>query len=209
MAYDEDEQAARFKQWWVENWKPLAAGLVMGLGAIVGWNQWQASGEQRYQRAATTYAQLANALDSGAANEAAEHYRVLTENYRRTPYAATAALRLAGVRVQDGDLDAAGELLQWAVDNARDDGVVTLARLRLARIHLAQGDLAAAEAVLPPGTGTFAALVEEVRGDLHLARGERTAAYAAYERALAQADDLQRDTLRYKLDDLADAAEDI
>lgn len=206
MAYDEDEQIARVKQWWSENWKALAAGLALGLGGIVGWNYWQSAGEQRYEQASIAFSQFRQALDSGAAERAAEHYDVLTSNYRRTPYATAASLKLAATRVQEGDLDAASALLQWAVDNAGDDGLRALARIRLARLNIARGELDAAERLLRPDAGAFAALKEEVRGDLALAQGDRAAAYAAYERALGLAEDMQRDTLRRKLDDLADAA---
>ena len=45
--YDDEDQAQRLKQWWKENWKALAAGLLLGLGGIIGWDQYKAHGQAK------------------------------------------------------------------------------------------------------------------------------------------------------------------
>ena len=98
--------------------------------------------------------------------------------------------------------------LRWVMDNAKVGEVRILAQLRLARVLIAQGR--ADEALQQLATisgGSYVVVVEEVRGDAHLAQGRRADALKAYQAALAAAADVpaKQQMLRMKVDDLADA----
>ena len=42
--YDsEREQIEAMKKWWAQNGKAIITGLVLGLAALIGWQQWSAS----------------------------------------------------------------------------------------------------------------------------------------------------------------------
>lgn len=204
--YDDEAQAERLKQWWKENWMALAGGLVIGLAAIFGWEAWQSHTDSRNQRASHMYEDLKNALADSRREDAVRIGDALAGEYAATPYAAGAALFLAAEAVKSGDLDTALNRLRWVREHGSDEGLRQVARLREARVLWQQGQLDAALALLGDDAGEFSALAEELRGDIRLAQGDRGAARAAYEKALAASadDSAARAGLQRKLDDLAD-----
>lgn len=207
MAYDEDEQIDRLKQWWSENWKALAGGLAIGISGIVGWNAWQAHGEQKAEAASALFTQVIAATDAGDLPAAQSAREALTSDYSGTPYAVAGSLQLAAAHVQQGDLDAAAEALQWAREHAGDPAMGRLAAIRLARVRWAQDDAEAGLSLLGSNdTGDYRAVSEELRGDILLDQGERRAAFEAYSAAMTVAPGESRPLLQQKLDNLADAA---
>jgi predicted negative regulator of RcsB-dependent stress response len=117
-----------------------------------------------------------------------------------------AALELAKLKAQAGDLQAAEFQLHWAIDHSAQKVIEALARIRLARVLVAQGRyddaLHVVQRDLPPA---YTSLVEEVRGDALLAKGEVEAARAAYDRAILTATgDIEY--LRMKRTDLGQGA---
>lgn len=206
--YDDEMQAEKLKDWWRENWMPLAAGLVLGLGGIFGWEQWKSREQDRAGEAARMFEDLKTALVSDKADEARAIGDKLKTDYARTPYAAQAMLRLAQHAVERARYDEALPPLAWVAENSADEQLRPLAKLREARVLAQQGKFDEALGRLD-GTGeAYAALAEELRGDIKLAQGDRKAARAAFEKALAASDTAaaNRETLQRKIDDLADAA---
>jgi predicted negative regulator of RcsB-dependent stress response len=100
--------------------------------------------------------------------------------------------------------------LKTVVDNSEDAALVQIAKLRLARVFIQLGRFDDALALLDVGkAGSFAEQVNEVRGDVLLAKGDSSGARAAYEAAIAaaQAGDPRRATggneyLQLKLQEL-------
>lgn len=207
MAYDEEAQQERFQQWWQENWKALAAGLVLGVGGIFGWNAWQAHQEQQAEVASATFTDLTAAVDAGQLQKATELRQTLVDEHSGSPYAVASSMQLAAARARGGEFEAAGELLRWSKENADDKALAQLAQLRLARVLWAQGK--ADEALDHLGSdalGPYVAAGEELRGDILVAQDKRAEAREAYERALATAPRESRELLQQKLDDLADVS---
>jgi predicted negative regulator of RcsB-dependent stress response len=203
----EDQQLAEFKKWWKENGSAIITGIILGLAVLFGAKAWFAWQENIAREASGIYAVMITALESGKSRAVSEKAGMLIADYSNTPYAALAALALAKMRVEEGELEAAATQLQWVLDNGGADFVRDTARLRLARVKLAQGDPDAAEAVLGQGGSSNAAevLFAELRGDIHLSRGDRDQALASYQRALAAMGDefTGRALLQLKYDDLA------
>lgn len=206
--YDDEAQAENLKNWWKENWMPLAAGLVLGLGGIFGWEQWKSSQVEKAGEAARMFEDLKTALIADKADEARSIGEKLKTDYAKTPYAAQGQLRLAQHAVEQARYDEALPPLAWVAANATDEQLRPLAKLREARVLAQQGKFDEALNRLE-GTGeAYAALAEELRGDIKLAQGDRKSARAAFEKALAasEAAAANRETLQRKIDDLADAA---
>jgi predicted negative regulator of RcsB-dependent stress response len=203
----EEQQLAELKQWWKENRSSIFTGIILGLAALFGTKAWFAWQERIAQDASDVYAVMMSALQNGNSTAVSEKAGMLLSDYSNTPYAALAALALARLRVDEGELQAAATQLQWVLDNSGSDFVQDTARLRLARVKLAQGDLDAAEAVLGDAgsSSTAEVLFDELQGDIHLARGDRDQAMASYQRALAamSEDFTGRALLQLKYDDLA------
>lgn len=207
--YDDEDQAQRVKQWWKDNWMALAAGLVLGLGAIIGWDQYKAHKADRSVEAARLFEDLKTALLSDKAEEANTIADKLKTDFSATPYAAQGLLRIAQHAVEKGRFDEALPPLAWVAQNAEDAVLKPLATLRQARVLSQQGKFDEAIKLLDGATeDSYKALAEELRGDILLAQGNRKGARESFEKALASSDAAaaNRETLQRKIDDLADAA---
>lgn len=206
--YDDEAQAEQLKTWWRENWMPLAAGLALGLGGIFGWEQWKVHQQDRAVEAARMYEDLKTALVADKADEARSIGDKLKSDYAKTPYAAQAMLRLAQHAVDKARYDEALPPLAWVAANSADEQLRPLAKLREARVLAQQGKFDEALNRLDGAGEAYVALAEDLRGDIKLAQGDRKAARAAFEKALAASDAAaaNRETLQRKIDDLADAA---
>lgn len=205
--YEDEAQVEQLRRWWRENWMALAGGLALGLAGIFGWEAWQKVQRVEAEKASHLYEDLRK-LPADKAAQAKELGQKLVDDYAGTPYAAQGALHLASLAAQAGDWDGARAQLEWVAKNADDAGLKKIARLRLARVLWQQNRLDEALAQLEvKDDDAFAALYQELRGDLQLAKGDRAAARSAYEKALQLGPAVAtRDGLQRKIDDLAGAA---
>ncbi|TXH05288.1 MAG: tetratricopeptide repeat protein [Nevskiaceae bacterium] len=203
--YEDEAEVENLKRWWNENWKSLAAGLVIGLLGIFGYQGYQRHQQSVSEQASQIYEDLKAAASASKNDEAAALGDRLVKDFSGTPYASGAALRLAELAVNQSKLDEAVTRLQWVADHGKDDGLRDLAKLRLARVLWQQQKAGDALKLLDGDHGAYNALFAELRGDIKLSAGDRVAARAAYEEAVkdtpagANTVGLQR-----KLDDLAD-----
>lgn len=186
MHTSEEEQLETIKRWWQENGVAVVVGLVVGVGGLFGWQAWQSHLDTRAENASVRYTELMSVLDQDGSEDVQSLVDDILDEYSPTPYAPLSALAGARAAANAEESEAAAERLQWVIDNAKQSEFVPLARLRLARLHLAGGQLEAAETLLDAGDypDSYTARRAELRGDLHSARGEASAARAAYERAL-------------------------
>ncbi len=203
MDYTEEEQLERLKEWWKKNGKFVIAGVVLGLGTVIGMRLWTDSRNQTAEAASLQYEQLLQLVDTGKVEEAEQLAGTLFTQYSSTPYATLAKLILARLKVEQGDLAAAEALLRQVMEGAEQEAIREIARMRLARVLLAENKPDAAMALLEEaGTGANQADLEAIKGDIYLVQGKRAEARAAYERALALGGRNQR-LLQMRLDDLA------
>ncbi len=225
--YDEEAQIEQLRQWLRDNWFPLASGLALGLAAIFGWQAWGARQDAHAGLASHMFEDMGRAAGQNQYVECVAMADRLIKDFSDTPYAAAAELKVAALAVLDGKLDDAVVRLQWVVQfeqnpafmarvgallhlrsKAYDAGLLPLAHLRLAQVLLQQDkpDLAAKE--LDSDAGSYAPLYAELRGDIALSQGNRSAARSAYQQALQSLgpDAVDRDGLQHKLDDLSDTA---
>lgn len=202
---DDEEDLEKLKTWWRENWIALVGGLVIGFGAIGGWEGYKNWRDGRSEAASQMYEELRKNLEASKSEEAGQIVTRLKTDFASTPYAAAAALTSAQAEVQAGQLDAAAANLAWVVANAKDEGLVQVARLRHARVLFAQNKPDEALKALGGEAGNFASLYDELRGDIQLAKGDAAAARSSYEKALAAAAEgaANKTLLQQKLDDLA------
>jgi predicted negative regulator of RcsB-dependent stress response len=209
----EREQAEQLRHWLRENWIWLVAGVALTLGGFYGWRWWEA---RQFGRSAAAEAQFTAMVDALAANQREQGLRIageLTSGYADTPYADQATLVLARLDVEGGDLAKARERLAQVMESAKDPELRLVARLRLARVQLAGGQHDAALATLDgAGAAAVEARVLELKGDVLLAKGDRTGALEAYRQAQAAAVDAGRaaalvdpELLGLKIDELAAA----
>jgi predicted negative regulator of RcsB-dependent stress response len=187
--YDEHEQSERVREWLRRNTASIAIGLLVGLGGVIGWHQWNASKAAHAEAAQAEYLKLIAAVDGTDATASAAASDVLRKEYGDTAFAVLAAFRTAQDALKRGELAAAQQALEWARDNAEDAGIKQLAALRLGRVKLAQGDAAGALALADGVTSQgYTGLREELRGDALSALGRNDEARTAYDAALAVLD---------------------
>jgi predicted negative regulator of RcsB-dependent stress response len=201
----EREQVDRVRRWFKENAPWAIAGILLGVGLLVGWQQYQGWRERQSLAASEKYNQTIEALARGDRDAATSLARQLKADYERTPYADMAELALARFYVEDGKLAEAVKYLEDVMNTSTDEELKLVARLRLARVQRALGNGDAALATLGGAkAGGFAPAFAEVRGDVLFDRGDRAGALAAYREAAAAKEDglVDAELLQLKIDSL-------
>lgn len=203
--YDDHEQGERVKQWLKENGGGILLGIALAAGGVFGFRYWQANQQQHAFDAAGYYRVVNDQLAELAAAEQAQNTETdqadtpdeqdnaamlealatLQNDYADNLYAALATLQYADHNIRNGDAEAAAQQYQFIIDNSNDAEVNDLARLRLARVQLSlQQSEAALQTLagLPEDSG-HTGLAARIRGEAHLALGQREQALSAYEQA--------------------------
>ncbi len=206
----EKEQIEAMRTWWQENGRYVIGGILLGVGILVGWNQWQEYRLTTRLEASARYETLINEVSDGKLEASEATANDLYENYASTSYAALARLAMARLYMDRGrDQDAADTLKALlAIRGGAESQMV--GRLRLAKIYLYQ-DKPQEVVDLLSGfeDSAFAARYDELLGDAHTARGQITDAAAAYARAMADdpsAPTVNRSLIQMKIVDLPDDA---
>jgi len=204
----EKETIEAMRDWWRENGRFVIGGIVLGVGILVGWNQWKEYRLTARLEASARYETLANQVSGGMVDAAEASANDLYENYASTSYAALARLAMARLYMDRGrDQDAADTLeALLAIRGGTETQMV--GRLRLAKIYLYQ-DKPQEVVDLLSGfeDSAFAARYDELLGDAHAALGENSDAAAAYARAMADdatAPTVNRSLIQMKIVDLPD-----
>ncbi len=202
----DEEQLERLKNWWAENGRWVVAAIVLALGGVVGWRWYDAERAEQMQVASDAY----EAYQAATGDARGELAKNLVAEYGETSYATFSLWYRAKEAVDAGDLEAAVEILGQVAGTDTHPLLRDIARVRLARLLREQGDAEAALAVLAEVTSPgFRASVLELKGDIHLLRGERELAHEAY---LAASESVregdQRPVLDIKVADTAPAAQD-
>ena len=208
MVYEtEEEQLDAIRRWWGENGRAVVVGVVLAVAVAFGWRTWVSHQRSQANGASMAYQLLLNQMNAGETKQVAEIGREIIGRYPTTTYAVLTSLTLAQQAVDRTDLDGAAAQLQWAMEHSKLPELKELARVRLARVLVAQGKPQQALQQLNGDAASFAAMVEEAKGDAYLALGKRADAYRAYSKALSGYAKVpgKQQLLRMKLDDLADA----
>ena len=203
----EEEEVQALKKWWSENGKSTVAGLAIGLAGVLGWSSWQTWQRNQAELASVRYEQLVNDAAADKHEQALSQAESLVSEFPDSAYASFASLIAARAAVQTNAPDAAEQHLEWVVEYASFPELVPIARLRLARLKLDTRDYDGALAELDTiDSAPFHDRVTELRGDIHHALGDRTAARESYETVLAGTElaPSTRMRVRMKLDDLGE-----
>ena len=202
----EEQQLEEIRHWWKEHGRTVIAGVVLGLGTVIGWTTWRNYQESTAEQLSARYQMIITA----AAVPDYEQVRDLTDeliaDHPQSSYSALSALIGAHAAYANSDAGTAQRLLNWAITNTKTFDVANVARIRLARIVSEKGEYDRALSLLDEVTAEdFAALRLEARGDVLAAKSDMTAAKAAYEEALV-VQSLQGDArarIELKRDELA------
>lgn len=202
----EEQQVEALKQWWADNGRAVLMGIGLGLVLIFGWRGWQGHQTTVAETASSAYTSVMQSLENKDDGETfLSKVSGLKSEHGGSAYAAMASLAEARFHVEKEDLPKAEAALRWALDSGSFEEIKSIARLRLARVLNAQDKHDEALKLLDSVNGdAYAGMVDEIRGDIYLDKGDAEEALNAYKRAresgarTASAQDLQM-----KLDDLA------
>ena len=204
--YDTHEQGERVKSWLRENGSAIVMGLVLAFGLMFGFKQWQAWETGKRQQASAEYQMMVTFIEANNMDAAVPNYEVLKAEYPKSAYISMASLLMAKARLQAGQLDLAATALTHAMNTAQPEPVKVIARERLARVRLSQGDMDAALELLDGASSDvgFEAQFAEIRGDIHLAKGETQLAIQSYQASLDALEEGvgNRELLKIKLEAL-------
>ncbi len=207
----EEEQVEALKNWWKENGKSLIMGVVIAVAAVFGWRGWNQYQDDFAANASAMYESILNPvatglpLDDAAVTSLLQMGKELRADYASSAYAPMAAMVLARVSANAGDLEGALEQLEYVIaSDVSPEGMKSLATIRKARVHLGLGQIDEAKASLAQLNGSdFPSLFAEAQGDVAAALGNNSEARVSYEVAMASADTQRKQVIKLKYDDLA------
>ncbi|MDF9393661.1 MULTISPECIES: YfgM family protein [Methylococcus] len=182
----EEERLEALKRWWKANANSIVWGVALGIAVIVGWGAWKRSQEEKALLGGTLYQQLLDAVANKQTEAAIQLGERIDQQFPGSAYATYGKLFLVRLKVEADDLAGAKTLLQQLIASAKDEKILQIARLRLAEIQLGLGETEEAlrrVESLTGGTPEFAALREELKGDIYLALNRPEEARAAYLKA--------------------------
>lgn len=201
----DDEQIARLKTWWEQNGRLLIAAIIVGIGGLVGWRWYDSSQAEQIADASNLYADYLDTTGEAQDRFAEE----LAQRFPDSSYQALVLLNQAAAAAAVEDFETAEVHLNSALDAADTGELEDLIRVRLARVLQQRDQTDAALSMLAAVRSEgYRPLVAELKGDIHLSRGERALAHEAYVSALEDLEDgTQRPLLELKVADTADAVD--
>ena len=200
----EEEQVERLKAWLKENGLSIVLGIVIGVGGIGGYNYWVHAQETTAAEASSHFAQLMEAMSAGNNEVVLEQANTLISDFGSTEYAMMAQLALAKSYVANGEYEKAEVALQQVVGSAAQQPLAFVARTRLAAVQIQTGQYENALGSLAIDfPEEFAAIVNELRGDIYALQGKSAQAIEAYRKAqTSEPEPANVEFLRQKLNDL-------
>jgi predicted negative regulator of RcsB-dependent stress response len=211
VSYDTDEeQIEAIKNWWKENGKSLLLTVAGALIVVFGFQTWQNSARETGEAISDQYEDLRAAVSSSPLPDTNQlkTARYLTdsliEEHPDSTYAQFAALQMAKLSVEQGDLEAARSELTRALEDADSGPISSLITIRLARIELAEGNSSKAlETLEKSDSNEYASTRSELKGDIYLQMGKPEQARASYQEALYSLPaNMTNPILELKLDDI-------
>ena len=182
----EEQQVEALKKWWKENSTSLFLGLFLGVSGLFGWRYYVDQNNVHAVQASDLYMQVMQSTVLNTVDDKIiDINNKLINEYADTPYAALSSLALAKSEYEKDNVDAAATQLELAVKHASDDVIKQIANLRLAKIYIEQSKYDEALALLNLShAAAYDAQYEELKGDLHMAKGDVAQARSSYDKAI-------------------------
>ena len=200
---NEDDQVDAIKRFFAENGKALAVGVILGIGALVGWRYWNSHQVDSARESSVAYENAVSSLSSGKPEALASAQKFAAET--KNTYGAFASLELAQAFVDKNDLAQAEKQLQQGLAAASDENLKSVINLRLARVQLQMKQADAALKTLEGVKGEgWTAIVADLRGEILLSKGDKQGARAAWEAgAKSDASPALSEMMRMKINNLS------
>ena len=200
---NENDQVDALKRFFAENGKALAVGVILGIGALVGWRYWTSHQQDTARDASLAYEKATSALKSNTPEVLSGAEKFAADN--KNTYGAFASLELAQHFVEQNDLPNAEKQLQQGLAAASDVNLKSVISMRLARVQLQMKQADAALKTLDSIKGEgWTAIVADLRGEILLSKGDKQGARAAWEAGVkSDASPALSEMMRMKMNNLS------
>jgi len=188
----DEEQGEALKRWLAQNGLGLLVAVAVGVGSVLGYQQWQQYQINQQSDAAGRYQELIelSAVNFAEQDTDADYERLLTvadglrQSHAGSNYAALGAGIVAAQAVERGDFDLAVSQLTYAEAELEPPELKAMTSLRLARLELelGQGD-AALSRVRSMSAEFFKGSRSELEGDILVTLDKPLEARDAYLKA--------------------------
>ena len=188
----DEEQGEALKRWLAQNGLGLLVAIAVGVGSVLGYQQWQQHQINQQSDAAGRYQELIelSAVNFAEQDTDADYERLLIvgdglrQSHAGSNYAALGAGIVAAQAVERGDFDLAVSQLTYAEAELELPELKAMASLRLARLELelGRGD-AALSRVRSMSAEFFKGSRSELEGDILVALDKPLEARDAYLKA--------------------------
>lgn len=200
---NENDQVDAVKRFFAENGKALAIGVVLGIGALVGWRYWTSHQAESAREASLAYQTAVTAISADKPQTLTAVEKFAAEN--QNTYGALASLEAAQQYVDKNDLAKAEANLQQGLKNTSDENLQALINLRLARIQVQQKQTDAALKTLDAIKGEgWVAIVADLRGEALLSKGDKQGARDAWSKGVeSNSSPALREMMQMKINNLS------
>lgn len=198
----EEQQFEEAKSWFKENGTPIFVAIMIACAATLGWNFWKNHQIETAQQTSATYQHIMESyLQDPVKNRPLVEKFI--EDHKDSSYAVFAQLEEAKQAVENVDFARAKSLLENALTVTNDSTLQTVIRFRLAMVDYQLRDYDKA-------LGTLEQIQESVweqrklvlSGDILLAKGDKSAAKVAYEKAKEKASEQDQLLIDVRLNNL-------
>ena len=100
----EEQQIEELKRWWSEHGRTVIAGIVLGLGTVIGWTSWQNYQEGEAEALSARYASIETAAEAKQYEQVRTETDQLIAEHPQSAYAALSALIGANAAYSNEDL---------------------------------------------------------------------------------------------------------
>lgn len=199
---NENEQVDALRRFFANNGKALAIGVVLGIGALVGWRYWSTHQDTSAREVSANYQQVTSALDANKPQTLEAAAKFASEN--SNTYGALASLDLAKQYVDKNELAKAATQLQNGIKNTQDANLQAVMNLRVARIQLQQKQADDALKTLDSVKGEgWTAIVADIRGEALLSKGDKQGARDAWSKGIdSEASPALKEMMQMKMNNL-------
>ena len=198
----EQEQIQQLKSWVKQYGLTVVFGIFIAVLITSGWQYWQNYRYKILTHASAVYDEMLTMRAQNNAHETVVQAKKLISHYPKTPYAVIAALVLSRNAVDNKNYSEAIKQLNWAKDHSKNNSIQEIARIRIARILIAEKKYDDALTTLETiDDVTYLGMIDEVRGDVYMAKKDNASASKFYELALKEIPDadISRPILQMKL----------
>lgn len=185
----EEEQVQLLKSWWKRYSNIVLVILSIILLSISAMRYWNWRQDNILQQASVIYERMMLSFANKEYKSVRSHAQRLIDDYKKTIYADGARLTIAKIEVEQEKYDFAKKSLQGIIDTSHSTVMKNIAFIRLARIFVEENKYANALNLLSNVTdNAYLSVVDEIKGDILLAQGDRQKAVNFYKEAMFDAE---------------------